>query len=149
MARRELVLAGDIGGTKTHLALFSVAGEKLHTEKFQSFPSKRYSGLEPVVEDFLGGGYDSIDAACFGIAGPVLDGKVKTPNLPWMVDSAELRRALELDAVTLLNDLEAAAYGLFTLPDDEFCALNPGTPRRSGNKALIAAGTGLGEAILH
>ena len=124
MARRELVLAGDIGGTKTHLALFSVAGEKLHTEKFQSFPSKRYSGLEPVVEDFLGGGNDSIDAACFGIAGPVVDGKVKTPNLPWLVDAAEMRRVLKLECVDLLNDLEACAYGIFTLENEEFYTLN-------------------------
>ena len=149
MARRELVLAGDIGGTKTNLALFSIDSEKLRAEKFQSFPSKRYSGLVPVLLEFLAGGARSIDAACFGIAGPVVDGKVKTPNLPWMIDSGELRRALKLDSLALLNDLEAAAYGIFTLEDDEFCLLNQGEMRHSGNKALIAAGTGLGEAILH
>jgi glucokinase len=150
MARRELVLAGDIGGTKTNLALFSVHGERLRPEWTQSFASKRYSGLVPVLQEFLAAGSaHSIDAACFGIAGPVVDGKVRTPNLPWLVDDAELRRALRFDAVALLNDLEATAYGILTLADDEFHTLNQGVMRRSGNKALIAAGTGLGEAILH
>ncbi|MBI1997066.1 MAG: glucokinase [Deltaproteobacteria bacterium] len=149
MARRELVLAGDVGGTKTNLALFSVHGESIRPEWTQSFASKRYSGLVPVLQEFLVVGAHSIDAACFGIAGPVVDGKVKTPNLPWMIDSGELRGVLKLDSLALLNDLEAAAYGIFTLEDDEFCTLNQGEPRHSGNKALIAAGTGLGEAILH
>jgi len=149
VARKNLVLAGDVGGTKTNVALFSVQGEKLHAEKFQSFASKRYSGLVPVLLEFLAGSAHAIDAACFGIAGPVVDGKVKTPNLPWLIDGGELRRALKLDAPALLNDLEAAAYGIFTLEDDEFCALNQGTQHPAGNKALIAAGTGLGEAILH
>ena len=149
MADRNLVLAGDIGGTKTNLALFSVHGEKLHAESQHNFPSKRYSGLIPVLQEFLAGGDHAIDAACFGIAGPVVDGKVKTPNLPWMLDTADLRHALKLDAVTLLNDLEAGAYGIFTLENDEFYTLNEGTLRHAGNKALIAAGTGLGQAILY
>ncbi len=149
MAPRNLVLAGDIGGTKTNLALFSVQGEKLRSESFHTYPSKRYSGLVPVLQEFLAGNNSQIDAACFGIAGPVVDGKVKTPNLPWMIDTAELRRALKLEVVTLLNDLEAGAYGIFTLNNDEFCTLNQGTMRQSGNKALISAGTGLGQAILH
>jgi glucokinase len=149
MAQRDLVLAGDIGGTKTNLALFSVHGEKLHSESVRTFPSKRYSGLVPVLQDFLAGTHHAIDSACFGIAGPVVDGKVKTPNLPWMVDTAESRRALKLDSVTLLNDLEAGAYGILTLENDEFYTLNEGTMRHSGNKALIAAGTGLGQAILY
>lgn len=149
MAPRNLVLAGDIGGTKTHLALFSVQGEKLRSETLRTFPSKRYSGLVPVLQEFLAGNAAQVDAACFGIAGPVVDGKVKTPNLPWMIDTAELRRALKLEVVALLNDLEAGAYGIFTLGNDEFCTLNEGTMRQSGNKALISAGTGLGQAILH
>ena len=149
MAPRNLVLAGDIGGTKTSLALFSVKGDKLHSESMRTFPSKRYSGLVPVLQEFLAGDHPKVDAACFGIAGPVVDGKVTTPNLPWIIDTAELRRAVKLDAVWLLNDLEAGAYGIFTLGNDEFCMLNQGKMRQSGNKALIAAGTGLGQAILH
>jgi glucokinase len=149
MAGRNLVLAGDIGGTKTNLALFSVQGERLHSETFRSFPSKRYSGLEPVLQEFLSGDKHDIEAACFGIAGPVVDGKVKTPNLPWMVDGNGLSRSLKLNSVGLLNDLEATAYGIFTLDNEEFHSLNEGTMRHSGNKALIAAGTGLGQSILY
>jgi glucokinase len=146
---RNLVLAGDIGGTKTNLGLYSVHGDKLRSESTHTFASKNYSGLMPVVQEFLAGTKHAIDAACFGIAGPIVDGKVKTPNLPWVVDIAESRRALKLDNVTLLNDLEAAAYGILTLEDDEFYTLNEGTGRHRGNKALIAAGTGLGQAILY
>ena len=149
MVHRDLVLAGDIGGTKTHLALFSTQGDKLRSESLRTFPSKSYSGLLPVLQEFLGAQKVKIEAACFGIAGPIIDAKVKTPNLPWVIDAAELRRALELESVTLLNDLEAGAYGIFTLTDTEFYSLNQGTQRQSGNKALIAAGTGLGQAILH
>ncbi len=149
MAPKNIVLAGDIGGTKTNLALFSVHGDKLHIEKLKKFSSKSYSGLVPVLEDFLAETHPVIESACFGIAGAVVDGKVRTPNLPWMVDIAELRRALKLEIVTLLNDLEAAGYGIFTLENDELFTLNEGTMRHAGNKALIAAGTGLGQAILH
>jgi glucokinase len=148
MTPKDLVLAGDIGGTKTNLALFSVHGEKLRIETLEKFSSKRYSGLVPVLEDFLAEPHPAIEAACFGIAGAVVDGKVRTPNLPWLVDIEDLRRSLKLDGVTLLNDLEAAAYGLFTLEYDELFTLNEGTMRHAGNKALIAAGTGLGQAVL-
>jgi glucokinase len=149
MPGRNLVFAGDIGGTKTELALFSVLGDKLRIESQQRFPSKRYSGLVPVLQDYLSGTHPKIDAACFGIAGPVVDGKVITPNLPWMIDVEDVRRALKLNAVTLLNDLEAAAYGIFTLENEEFFTLNEGIMRHAGSKALIAAGTGLGQAILY
>ena len=146
MPSKNLVLAGDIGGTKTNLALFSVQNEKLHAESQRTFQSKRYSGLTPILKEF--GDTQRIEAACFGIAGPVVDGRVKTTNLPWIVDTEELRRTLKLDDVHLLNDLEASAYGLFTLEEDEFFTLNEGKMRQTGNKALIAAGTGLGQAIL-
>jgi glucokinase len=149
MVRRDLVLAGDVGGTKTNLALFSVHGERLHVERSRSFPSKRYSGLVPVLGDFLADDHVPIESACFGIAGPVVDNKVKTPNLAWIVDCVELRRVLKLDSVALLNDLEATAYGVFTLENDEFLTLNEGVIRHVGNKALIAAGTGLGQSILY
>lgn len=148
MASRNIVLAGDIGGTKTNLALFSVHGEKLRSESQEKYSSKQYSGLIPVLQEFLANPHPAVDAACFGIAGAVVDGKVQTPNLPWMIDIEELRRALKLENITLLNDLEATAYGLFTLEDDELFTLNEGVIRQGGNKALIAAGTGLGQAIL-
>jgi glucokinase len=149
MASKQLVLAGDIGGTKTNLALFSVDHERLWVESSRIFLSKSYSGLVPVLDEFLAGNHPPIDSACFGIAGPVVDDKVQTPNLAWIVDRAELRNALKLESVRLLNDLEAAAYGISTLEKNEIFTLNEGVPRSSGNKALIAAGTGLGQAILY
>jgi glucokinase len=149
VADSKLILAGDIGGTKTHLALFSFEGEKLQSELEKTFPSKQYRGLEPVVEEFLAGQQVSISRACFGIAGPVVGGQVKTPNLPWVVDSANIAQRFKLDSVALLNDLEAAAYGIFTLESQELFTLNEGVSRQRGNKVLIAAGTGLGEATLY
>lgn len=149
MADNNLILAGDIGGTKTRLALFSIQGEKLQPELKKTFPSKQYRGLEPVVEAFLAGQQVSISRACFGIAGPVVDGQVKTLNLPWVVDAAKIEQLCKLDSVALLNDLEAAAYGIFTLGPDELFTLNEGVSERRGNKVLIAAGTGLGEATLY
>jgi len=149
MPARNLVLAGDIGGTKTNVAVFSIHGEKLRSESSRSFPSKQYSGLAPILKEFLAGANSAIDAACFGIAGPVVEGRVRTTNLPWMIDSNELRRLLKLAPVNLLNDLEAGAYGIFTLDEEEFFTLNEGQVLDTGNKALIAAGTGLGQAILY
>jgi glucokinase len=149
LAVKNLILAGDIGGTKTNLAVFSVHGEKLRSEISRTFPSKQYSGLAPIVKEFLAAKHPAIDLACFGIAGAVVDGKVTTPNLPWMVDVEDLRRILKIESIHLLNDLEAAAYGVFTLEEEEFFTLNQGELRDAGNKALIAAGTGLGQAILY
>ncbi|MGE5853780.1 MAG: glucokinase [Deltaproteobacteria bacterium] len=146
---RNLVLAGDIGGTKTSLALFSINDDKLRMETEHNFPSKKYSGLVPILDEFSVRNNKSIDAACFGVAGPVVDGHVKTTNLPWVIDTQVLRQALRVDTVYLLNDLEAAAYGVFTLDNEEFYTLNEGTMHSTGNKALIAAGTGLGQAILY
>jgi len=149
MARSNLILAGDIGGTKTHLALFSLQGEKLQAEIKKTFPSKQYPGLEPVIEEFIADQQVSISRACFGIAGPVVDGQVKTPNLPWVVDSINIAQRFKLDSIALLNDLEAAAYGIFTLEPQELFTLNEGVSGQRGNKVLIAAGTGLGEATLY
>ena len=149
MAGNNLILAGDIGGTKTHLGLFSLQGEKLQTEIKKTFPSKQYPGLEPVVAEFLTDQQTSISRACFGIAGPVVEGQVRTPNLPWIVNAAKIAQMCKLSSVALLNDLEAAAYGIFTLESHELFTLNEGVSGRRGNKVLIAAGTGLGEATLY
>jgi glucokinase len=148
MAGNDLILAGDIGGTKTHLALFAAHNDKLREQEKKTFASQSYSGLKPVLEEFLGSHHRPIGGACFGIAGPVVDGKVKTTNIPWLVDGEEIAKTLKLKSVALLNDLEAGAYGIFTLEPDELFALNEGVDGRSGNKVLIAAGTGLGEATL-
>jgi len=149
VADKNLILAGDIGGTKTHLALFSCREGKLRAEARELFPSKKFPGLEPMLEKFLANRKASIEGACFGIAGPVVDGQVKTTNLPWLVDAKKLAATLKFKAVSLLNDLEAAAYGIFTLEPAEVISLNEGSIRRPGNKTLIAAGTGLGEAYLY
>ena len=146
---KDLILAGDIGGTKTHLALFSVREGKLQSELKKTFPSKQYPGLEAVVEEFLASPHDSIGGACFGVAGPVVNGTIKTPNLPWIVEVAKIGAILKLHSVALLNDLEAAAYGIVTLAAHEFLCLNQGVARRPANRALIAAGTGLGEATIY
>jgi glucokinase len=145
---KELILAGDIGGTKTHLAVFSFQDNNLKAEFEKTFPSQEYSGLEPILEEFFATGKHPIGRASFGIAGPLVDGRVNPPNLDWIVDPLSLAKTLELPSVSLLNDLEAAAYGIFTLAPDEFLVLNEGVIRRPGNKVLIAAGTGLGETIL-
>jgi glucokinase len=145
---RELILAGDIGGTKTHVALFSFQDNNLKAEVQKTYPSQEYSGLEPILEEFFATGKHPIGRASFGIAGPLIDGKVNPPNLDWVVDPLSLAKTLDLPSVSLLNDLEAAAYGIFTLTPEEFLVLNEGVIRRPGNKVLIAAGTGLGETIL-
>jgi glucokinase len=146
---KSSILAGDIGGTKTHIALFSKVGNKLKCERDKTYASKQYPGLEPVLQEFLTDSDGSVGGACFGIAGPVIDDAVKTPNLPWLIDGRQISKALNTPSVALLNDLEATAFGIFTLEPEELLCLNQGILRRPGNKALIAAGTGLGEALLY
>ncbi|MBI5272933.1 MAG: glucokinase [Chlamydiia bacterium] len=138
-----MFLAGDIGGTHTRLALFE-RGKKVSEKKYLS---GAYQGLEEVVQGFLREEKQEIKTACFGIAGPVRNGICKATNLPWIVDAASLRRILQIP-VRLLNDLEANAYGLRRLKQEELYLLHKGISGQVGNQALIAAGTGLGEAGL-
>ena len=143
-----MILAGDIGGTKTNLGLFEVAGDALTSRTQQSFPSNRYTGLESIIDEFMtGAGGPAVAAVCFGIAGPVVEGRSVTPNLPWLVESTSLASRLKLDSVALINDLQATAHGIAELKLGEFAILNEGT-LETGNAALIAAGTGLGSASL-
>ena len=144
-----MILAGDIGGTKTKLALYSVQDDKVVPTAKKTFSSKDYSSLEAVLREFLAGSTAPITAACFGVAGPVIGGTSKTPNLPWFLDSRELARCLGLDSVTLINDLEATGYGVGTLDAGEFLTLSAGNPEPQANIGLIAAGTGLGQAMLY
>jgi glucokinase len=144
-----MILAGDIGGTKTNLALYSVEGDKLVPSVKKSFASKDYSSLEAVLRDFLAGSTAPITAACFGIAAPVIANTAKTPNLSWFIDGHEIARRLNLNSVALLNDLEAAGYGALTLDSGEFLTLSAGNPEPQANIGLIAAGTGLGQAMLY
>jgi len=140
--RGKMILAGDIGGTNTRLALFE-NGKMLGEEK--KFPSAKYKCLEDICSEFLQD--KQVLKACFGVAGPVRDGKSKITNLPWNIDAAHISQTLKIPKVHLLNDLEANAYGLKMLQKGELFLLHEGVHQK-GNQALIAAGTGLGEAGL-
>jgi glucokinase len=143
-----VILAGDVGGTHTRLALFEPGGEALVLVREATLPSREFTSLEEAIERFLEAGPRApVDAACVGIAGPVVDGRCVTTNLPWVVDERLLAYAIPTAHARLLNDLEATAHGIFTLREDELVTLQSGVPRR-GNLAVIAAGTGLGEAIV-
>lgn len=148
-----MILAGDVGGTKCNLALLSKQSGRLQTLVEKRYESKSYARFEDIVAEFLRdtAGYfvaDPLKAAGFGIAGPVIEYRVKATNLPWMIDGASLAKEVGLKRVTLLNDLEATAHSLSHLTSEEIFILNPGHPQAHSNKALIAAGTGLGQAIL-
>ncbi len=145
-----MILAGDVGGTKTVLATFEETGGALRRVREERFSSPEHRSLEAIVERFLAGGPATrFSAACFGVAGAVVDAKVECTNLPWTLEERALAGAAGAPRAKLLNDLEAAAYGMLSLPPESLAVLRPGTrPRLSGNVALIAAGTGLGEALL-
>lgn len=164
-----MILAGDIGGTKTNLALYDWKTERVEPTRSETYASADYKSLEDILEEFLNPPPEpsnkkddespdapaeqeplTLDAACFGIAGPVIENTSKTTNLPWVVDGAALSKRFKIPQVRLLNDLEATAYGILILKPDEAEVLNAGTPPKTkGALALIAAGTGLGEAILY
>lgn len=141
-----MILAGDIGGTKTNLGLFDIVDGTMTLRREQSYPSRNYPGLESIIDEFTSGA-GVVTAACVGVAGPVIEGRSTTTNLPWHVDSQSLASLLKLHSVALINDLEATAHGIAELKPDEFVNLNEGTAE-PGNAALIAAGTGLGTASL-
>lgn len=140
-----MILAGDIGGTNTRLAFFDGPGPPLALEVF---PSQGRSGPDEIIQAFAEKYSHKVDAAAFGIAGPVRNGRSETPNLPWVVDSNSIAAVLGLPGVDLVNDLEANAHGIAALDPKDFCTLAEGSPDASGNRALISAGTGLGEAGL-
>ena len=146
-----MILAGDIGGTKTVIARYDESGGGLRQFHTATYPSRDFKSLETILAAYL---KDSPGvtprAGCFGVAGTVLDGRCQTTNLPWDLDERALARAIGAPRAKLLNDLEATGYGILQLPANELSVLNPGSrPGRRGNAAVIAAGTGLGEAILY
>jgi glucokinase len=145
-----MILAGDIGGTKTVIAHYEESASTLRQLRVATFKSREHRSLEEILEAYLRDSPRlSLLAGCFGVAGTVIDGKCRTTNLPWELDEPVLARAIGAPRVKLLNDLEAAGYGMLHLSADELCVLNPGSrPGRQGHAAVIAAGTGLGEAIL-
>ncbi len=145
-----MLLAGDIGGTKTTLAIYTPESGP-HTQVAEAtLPSARYASLEDLVKDFLGTVTlpSPVDTACFGVAGPVVAGRARITNLPWVMDEAHLRDALGISSVRLLNDLDALAHAIPILQPDALYTLNEGEPDPAGALAVIAPGTGLGEAFL-
>jgi glucokinase len=143
------ILAGDIGGTSTRLALFEPGSRS--PVSLTKYRSEEHNGLPEMVDTFLAAHPATIEAAAFGVAGPVVEGKTETINLAWPVDDAQMATVLGLEdeRVTLLNDLEANAWGIPWLQGDDLASLNDGDPGAVGNQAVISAGTGLGQAGLY
>ncbi|MEM8997168.1 MAG: glucokinase, partial [Acidobacteriota bacterium] len=152
------ILVGDIGGTNARFAVMSAVPEgKPHAAggRFEllgegRLPSERFPSLEDAISAFIDEcpAARSIERACFGIAGPIRHGRCETTNLPWVIDSREVAGRLGLASAPLLNDLEAAAWGLDVLGPNGLRTLHPGHEDASGNRALLAPGTGLGEAAM-
>jgi glucokinase len=145
-----MILAGDIGGTKSDLGLFEIADGELRLVRSERYRSLEFPGVAAMIEAFLaaGPGTEPIEIACFGIPGPVIDNRASTVNLAWTVDGGAVAAESGISRVVLINDLVATAEGLALLADDEMAVLQKGTVEREGNRALIAAGTGLGMALI-
>jgi glucokinase len=143
-----MIIAGDIGGTKTNVALFEAEGDRIgRIIVQQSFPSGKYESLEAILAEFVGTHKpEVITRACFGVAGPVVGGRVEATNLVWTVCAEKLAETLGVPSVLLINDLEATAYGIEELRPEHLYTLNEGAGDTRGHRALIAAGTGLGMA---
>lgn len=144
-----MILAGDIGGTKTNLAWFDPDDATPTPRQPRTFRSADHAAFDAILDDYLREFPQPLSAACFGIAGPILDGRVETPNLPWIVAAAGLAERLGLASVGLINDLEATAYGIDALHAGQLHTLSAAAGACVGNRALIAAGTGLGVAGLY
>ena len=143
-----MILAGDIGGTNARLAYFQPQNGHLRLVSERVFPSREHSELGEIVSQFLDDSGTRPDSACFGIAGPVRNGRVETSNLPWVVEQSRLAKQIHLPATLLINDLEASAWGIGALADGDLVPLNRVSGPVVGNQAVIAPGTGLGEAGL-
>jgi glucokinase len=148
-----VILAGDVGGTKCNLALFAEKDGKLEFVYRHRFASKEFAQFELIVKEFSrqAAPYlqdQKVTAAGFGVAGPVVNNRIHATNLPWVVDAETLTRELAVEPIVLMNDLGATGHSLEHLPPGDFCVLNQGTPVKGGTRALLAAGTGLGEGIL-
>ncbi|HEY3616681.1 MAG TPA: glucokinase [Candidatus Sulfotelmatobacter sp.] len=141
-----MILAGDIGGTHARLAYFQSHNGHLHLVSERVFPSREHRELGEIVSQFLNDSNTRPEAACFGIAGPVRNGRVETSNLPWVIEQSRLAEQIHLPATLLINDLEASAWGIAALAAGDFVALNRVSGSAVGNQAVIAPGTGLGEA---
>ena len=145
------ILAGDVGGTKTNVALFEASGDDLRPVRQATFASGEHASLAEILQQFLHArSGEAVPVACIGVAGPVIEGKSHITNLGWELDEGVLAEMTGIGRVKLLNDLEATAYGMLHLRPNELASLNPkAEQRRKANIAVIAAGTGLGEAMLY
>jgi glucokinase len=143
-----MILAADIGGTKVNLALFRHENDHLEQVEEAKFESQKYSGLEDILNEFCQKEHPQIERAAFGVAGPVKEGICDVTNLPWVVDVKSLKKQLGLESVWLINDLAAMACAMPFLPDSELEVLQEGQEVEGGRVAVIAAGTGLGQAFL-
>src|ERR1051326_8675958 len=143
-----MILAGEIGATRTRLAAFETEGNRLSCVVEKDYASHDYPGLSEILPQFIRTEGIPAHSACFGVAGPVRAGRSKISNLPWTIDSGELAKLLKLPSVGLLNDLEAYAYGIDALESKDFITLSEGSEDAEGNRAVISAKTGLGVAGL-
>ena len=143
-----MILAGDIGGTNARLAYFQPQNGHLLLVSERTFPSREHSELGEIVSQFLDDSGTRPEAACFGVAGPVRNGRVEASNLPWVIEQSRLAKQIHLPATLLINDLEASAWGIGALADGDLVPLNCVSGPAVGNQAVIAPGTGLGEAGL-
>ena len=146
-----MLLAGDVGGTKTRLGLFKVAVGRPPQVAAHEYSTQQFPSLAAMIDDFrkTAGSSSTIDAACFGVAGPVIANVGHLTNVPWLADGDEIAGRFGISRVSILNDLEAMAHAVPVLDRHELHTLQEGRIRRDGNIAVIAAGTGLGEALLH
>ena len=144
-----MILAGEIGATRTRLAAFDTEGNKLQLVVEKTYMSQEHGGLAEIITGFIKTEGIPVHSACFGVAGPVTAGRSKISNLPWTIDRRELASQLKLDSVGLINDLEAYAYGIDALESKDFITLSEGAEDAEGNRAVISARTGLGVAGLY
>src|SRR5580704_4254906 len=129
-----MILAGDIGGTNTRLAFFEGTPDHLQPVQTEVFPSPQFPGPAEIVRKFLANHHHSVDAVCFGLPGAVVNGRVETTNLPWVVDSRQMAADLGLGEIELINDLYANAHGITLLEESDFVVLNPGISSAAGNR---------------
>ena len=142
-----MILACDVGGTKTNVALLQSNGAALEIVRFESYQSREHASLDEIIDAFFGAGAIPLEAAGFGVAGPVIGGRATTTNLPWLIDARQLADRFGLPAVALLNDVEAHAWAVDRLTGTDLLTLQPGSSE-VGNVAIVAAGTGFGVAAL-
>jgi glucokinase len=143
-----MILAGDLGGTKSNLGLYDVRNGKLVHVAHKRYASQEHAGLWEIVQDFVHTNSATVDAASFGVAGPVVNNRVQATNFPWVVDGAAMASHLKLERVRLINDVEATGYGIGVLEPRDVETLYEGVPDSRATRVVLAAGTGLGESIL-